>query len=116
MDVIGSFLDERCVLDPTAEVTVADLYAAFHEWCLESGERPSSKRAFGMELADRGIQDRRGTGGTRIRMGIDLLAQPDEGQNVMRIGRKGPAGSGTPSRVDIEDGVDDLAVDPEDLE
>jgi hypothetical protein len=75
MDVLGAFLRECCELGPEKNVAARDLYAVYHEWCLEGGERPESKRKFGSRLTDRGSFERyRGgaDGGHRWR-GLDLL-------------------------------------------
>jgi len=75
MDVLGAFLRECCELGPEKNVAARDLYAAYHEWCVEGGERPESKRKFGSRLTERGSLARyRGgaDGGHRWR-GVDLL-------------------------------------------
>jgi P4 family phage/plasmid primase-like protien len=75
MDVLGAFLRECCELGPEKNVAARDLYAAYHDWCLEGGERPESKRKFGSRLTDRGSFERyRGgsDGGHRWR-GLALL-------------------------------------------
>jgi P4 family phage/plasmid primase-like protien len=75
MDVLGAFLRECCELGPEKNVAAKDLYAVYHQWCLEGGERPESKRKFGSRLTDRGGFERyRGgaDGGHRWR-GVDLL-------------------------------------------
>lgn len=55
MDVLGGFLSERCLLKPPATVTAGTLYEAYLGWCHESGEKPLSKRTFGLRLIERGF-------------------------------------------------------------
>lgn len=56
MDIIGEFLDDRCKVDPKEHCPVIELYASYTAWCEESGERPLTKRGFGLRLNDRGFQ------------------------------------------------------------
>jgi putative DNA primase/helicase len=75
MDVVGTFLDECCVLGEDENVSAGDLYRAYGEWCKETGEVQEKQRKFGSRLTERGCFERyRGgkDGGHRWR-GIDLL-------------------------------------------
>ncbi len=38
-DLVGEFLEERCVVDPEAHVTVSAVWAEFAEWARENGEK-----------------------------------------------------------------------------
>ena len=80
MDVLGEFIAEYCVISPSLSVPAKALYAAYLDWCGPSGERPISKRAFGGNLAERGFDKRRGTGGGVVWFGIALRdeANPSE--------------------------------------
>jgi putative DNA primase/helicase len=40
MNVIGRFIEDRCVLDPKAHTRTSDLYAAYYEWAITNGELP----------------------------------------------------------------------------
>lgn len=77
MDVLAAFLAECCVIQPHCQVSAADLYAAYTQWCERSGEFAEKQRKFGMCLTVRGFQ--------RIKKsdywysGIGLLAaQPEQ--------------------------------------
>jgi putative DNA primase/helicase len=59
MDILGAFLSERCEVSKTAVVSAKALYAAYVFWCASSGERPVSKRAFGLAMEERGFESRR---------------------------------------------------------
>jgi putative DNA primase/helicase len=75
MDVVGAFLAECCVLGSDQDVSAADLYKAYGEWCKDTGEAQVKQRRFGGQLTERGVFERyRGgkSGGHRWR-GLDLL-------------------------------------------
>jgi len=75
MDVVGAFLAECCVLGSDQDVSAADLYKAYGEWCKDTGEAQVKQRRFGGQLTERGAFERyRGgkSGGHRWR-GLDLL-------------------------------------------
>lgn len=68
MDVIGSFLEECCLLLPDVRAKAGDLYDAFTTW---SGDHTLTKTAFGRRLAERGFT-RGKFGGERWWLGIGL--------------------------------------------
>lgn len=71
-DVLADFLDECCeVDDPERETATAALYKAYSEWCKEGGEKPLTKTAFGLRLAERGFTATRPSGARSWR-GIGL--------------------------------------------
>jgi putative DNA primase/helicase len=72
MDVLAGFISDCCVADSAAWVKFKDLYAAYQQWCSESGERPESKQRLGNHLKERGYEPDRGTGNVPIRRGIGL--------------------------------------------
>lgn len=73
MDSLGSFLEDRCEMHPTATVTPKTLWEAYLKWCEESGETPlKSQTLFGKRLTERGITRDRGTRGERLYLGIRL--------------------------------------------
>lgn len=72
-DVLARFLDERCLTGKHFHVRSGELYAAWREWCAESGEESGSQKAFSTELTNRGFDkhdDRRGA----VWRGIGLSA------------------------------------------
>jgi putative DNA primase/helicase len=73
MDLLGEFLAERCLIREHATAKVGDLYTTYCDWAKENGEEPISKKAFGRELGERGFTQDRGTGGTRLWLGIGIL-------------------------------------------
>ena len=72
-DVLAEFLDDSCVIQPTATVTVKELFEIYTEWCKSNGEDALGKRALGSRLRERGFHTFRGTGGARTWQGIGLL-------------------------------------------
>ncbi len=58
-DPLAAFLDDRCDVEPDAEVGKAELYRAFREWTEASGERELSKKEFGQRIAERGFLEKR---------------------------------------------------------
>jgi len=52
MDVLGEFIEEKCVEDSTMRATTKDLYDTYCKWCEENNEKPMSKQAFGRRLEE----------------------------------------------------------------
>ena len=77
-DLIGRYIDDECVVHPSAKAKPADLYASFDRWCQTNGERPITKKAFGMRLADRGYTSDR-TGSQRYWLGISIRHDDQRG-------------------------------------
>lgn len=88
MDVLASFIEERCVVKAGAWAKFADLYGAYEEWCRESGELAEKKRTFGARLKERGFRPEKGAGNVSTRSGIALLSgrnpDPDGPRRVTR--------------------------------
>ena len=55
MDVLGRFIEECCIVQPTATAKSSDLYAAYTKWCERNGEYPVTHKAFSMRLGERGF-------------------------------------------------------------
>jgi putative DNA primase/helicase len=93
MDVLAGFIEERCIVKPGVWCKFADLYAAYVVWCGESNEHADSSRRFADSLTERGYPKDTGKGNIKIRRGIALRhngddggervtdPSPDEGQN-----------------------------------
>lgn len=72
-DVVGCFLEERCILGTDLMVPARDLYAAYAKWCEESGEKARSQTTFGNRLSERGLTSgRQGGGGKKSWHGATL--------------------------------------------
>jgi putative DNA primase/helicase len=62
MDVLQGFLDEKCVIHPTAQATASALFKAYQSWCEEAGEQAETQQSFGSRLTERGfIREKKGT-------------------------------------------------------
>jgi putative DNA primase/helicase len=80
-DTVGQFIADRCAIDDTARVTVAELRAAYEEWCHSVGERPLANRELAEALQRRGIQKyrtkaHRGYQGLRVTPGDAMTRHP----------------------------------------
>jgi putative DNA primase/helicase len=76
MDLLGGFLEARCVLSAEAITTSATLYEAYGEYCQENCEPPLNKKQFGVCLEERGLRpDRMKKQGHRAWKGIALRAK-----------------------------------------
>ena len=83
MDVLGTFLGDRCVVRPNVSATAKELYAAYVEWCEETGEKPLTQKAIGQRLAERGLETARLHGGVRAWKGIALRDEKTATQTTM---------------------------------
>jgi putative DNA primase/helicase len=77
MDVMGQFLEQRCVTAGGAEAGATSLYRAYRDWCVATGEHSLNQTRFGTELTERGFKTDRRTHGV-VRLGIGLLASQNE--------------------------------------
>jgi putative DNA primase/helicase len=73
MDILGGFLADRCVQQPTLRARSGALYAAYQAWCQASGEQAATQTAFGRALTERGFVEVRDRNLGRLRSGIGLL-------------------------------------------
>lgn len=87
-DVLGSFIDDRCVVgfvnDREFRVTRKAFYSAFQAWCEEAGEKSGKFMTFkevAAQLVERGFDpkkfygDDRAWGGLRLKTSDDLKAE-----------------------------------------
>lgn len=70
MDIIGEFIADRCVTGSGMDATAKELYAAYEGWANDNGDKPISKRFFGIKLVERGFEAFRAAGGVRKWRGI----------------------------------------------
>lgn len=54
-DVLGEFLDERCLFGADKKTPGSDLYHAYQSWSLENGHKPMANNTFANRLTDRGF-------------------------------------------------------------
>jgi putative DNA primase/helicase len=79
MDVIGRFIEERCILSPKVRVKAGDIYQDYKRWCDEGNEYPMNQKNFGLRLSERGLEPQKGTAGARWWIGIGLQQAADSG-------------------------------------
>ncbi len=92
-DLLGSFLDECCIIEPDAWVRSKDLYGAYGAWCEAGGEKPRTQRSLGNQLRERGFQrmdaqtkDKdRGWSGLRILVDVADTADPAAGESGLPL-------------------------------
>jgi putative DNA primase/helicase len=70
-DVVGRWIEERCMLRQDFWTAGAVLYADFQQWCEQAGERSGTKKRFSQTLEDRGFAHER-TREARGFLGIGL--------------------------------------------
>jgi len=71
-DMVGCWLEERCIADPEAKTPFAELYADYVEWCKQQDEEPLGKRAFGNRLTEKGFEPVVLSSGAKGRKGLRL--------------------------------------------
>ena len=83
MDVVGQFLAECCLLGPHYRTKAAALYDAYKHWCEQNGEHADVQRTWGMGLTERGLERKRGHGGSYWWVGLGLIdtKTPPQGES-----------------------------------
>ncbi|MDP9485580.1 MAG: primase-like DNA-binding domain-containing protein, partial [Actinomycetota bacterium] len=107
MDTLAGFLEEHCVVHPSASVPASLLYQRYRKWCAEAGENEEPQKRFGMRLSERGFVSARITNGAHKGrkgwFGIGLVvndSDPDPGPSGDKRGPKtGGDGSLEPEMV-----------------
>ncbi|MDP9440393.1 MAG: phage/plasmid primase, P4 family, partial [Actinomycetota bacterium] len=109
MDVLATFLEERCVLIPDAVTGATRLYKEYQSWAEESGEKAWPQKLFGGKLEDRlkerypGRKEHRRTTtsgsnkGRKEYLGIGLLSADDEPDTPLSRARADDGGGRNPS-------------------
>ncbi len=72
MDVLGDFVEDRCITGESIQVKVKDIYNEYEGWAEANGEKPLSKKIFGIKLDEKGFDVYRGSRGVRFRVGIGI--------------------------------------------
>ena len=70
-DVVGQWLDDRCVPSAACRTPVKALFADWQNWCHRLGEHEGSTKKFSQQLQGRGFRPDR-TGSSRGFLGIAL--------------------------------------------
>jgi len=72
MDLIQEFINDECIIGDTFQTPVKHLYAAYERWVNENGEKPISKKMFGVRLDEKGFDSYKAAKGIRVRIGIGI--------------------------------------------
>lgn len=88
MDILGDFVAQRCVLNPLASTVVADSYRAYEAWCIDTAERPVTKRTFVSRMRERGLQTRHGSGNILVWDGLALPENIADSELMQSIGNE----------------------------
>jgi len=72
MDVIGNFLNERCIQKKGVKTNIRKLYKVYSEWCDENNEHAVSERFFTLRLKEMGFTQCRSST-ERFWVGVGLL-------------------------------------------
>ncbi len=73
MDVIGQWIDERCVVRADIKTPSSELYESYKGWALDNGFRPRTSPQFGRHLDERGFEAAK-SGSKRYRVGLGLAS------------------------------------------
>ena len=71
-DILAGFLEDCCTTDPDEWVTANAFYLAYINWAKDAGEKPLTKTALGLRLAERGFAPGRDRTEGRLWRGIGL--------------------------------------------
>jgi len=79
-DILVEFIEDRCILQPTAQAKKKLLWGEYESWCDDTGIKPISQRAFRSRLIERGIEESK-SGSARYWRGVGLLDPDKRGTN-----------------------------------
>jgi hypothetical protein len=75
VELVKQFIRECCIASRASKIVPSVLYAAFDDYCKALDLETIALRRFGQLLNDLGYKTIKGTGGTRYRLGLDLLVK-----------------------------------------
>ena len=85
-DVVGRFIEDRCIIKESATAPGGLLYSEYQDWCDSQGERPNSNKIFAEKLREKGCERVRPKKGSTWK-GIGLLdTKSTEGGSTNRNG------------------------------
>ena len=58
-DLLGRFIDEKCITAELFEVKSSTLYGVYKSYCEEGGERPDSANKFAMQMEEKGFEKKK---------------------------------------------------------
>jgi putative DNA primase/helicase len=90
MDILASFIEDRCVVADGARATSKELWGEYQSWCQETGEHAGKQKTFGMRLEEKGLKPGRSKS-ERFWVGIGLLGR--EVQSTLNVSPEDPNSS-----------------------
>lgn len=69
-DILGTFLEECCVVDDGCRTKSSHLYDAYKKWCEQSGESSQTQKLFGEAMTEKGFQRKTSNGKWYIGVGL----------------------------------------------
>lgn len=72
MDILGPFLDENCIINPSAKIEAKAIYENYTKWCFSNNEMELKNRAFYRQLEIRGFKKEKGAKNKTFFHGITL--------------------------------------------
>jgi putative DNA primase/helicase len=73
MDIIGSFVKDRCDQKPGVTIRARELFRCYQDWCGENNEYTCSEHLFGVRLKELGIKQKRTS---EARFWLDIAVKP----------------------------------------
>ncbi|MFH0768304.1 MAG: phage/plasmid primase, P4 family [Chloroflexota bacterium] len=107
-DILGDFIEDCCLLKPTATVSKHELKAAYEEWCNGAGSQPASQKTFRARLIERGITEGK-SGSTRYWKGIALSGS--EGQQE-QLGQERQMGQEITGNLHMKENQENFGENP----
>lgn len=75
-DTLGRFIEEQCTMRALSQVKSSAFYSTYQRFCEAAGERWIHSKDLPHEMQRRGFQWKRGTGGQRLYLGLELILEP----------------------------------------
>ncbi|TWL77321.1 hypothetical protein CHCC15311_0001 [Bacillus licheniformis] len=99
MDILGPFMEERCIQHPKAKVEAKELYKDYKDWCFENDEIELKNRAFYRQLEIRGFKKYRGNYNKNYFDGIGLIKENRDLHKQLNLLKQGQNPSELKSNV-----------------
>ncbi|WP_078392050.1 phage/plasmid primase, P4 family [Shouchella patagoniensis] len=85
MDIMGPFLDEKCIVADAAEVEAKELYNEYKDFCFKNGEFELKNRAFYRLLESRGFKKKKGAKNKTYFVGLALMKNNPDLRVIERV-------------------------------
>ncbi|TCP32159.1 putative DNA primase/helicase [Scopulibacillus darangshiensis] len=85
MDIMGPFIQEKCIVHSSVSVEAKELYEEYKDWCFKNNEFEFKNRAFYRQIETRGFKKVRGNFNKNYFSGLGLIRQNLEKSKNMGI-------------------------------